>query len=78
MAEEAAMRAPGRPAVVMAYFMIYVVWGSTYYFIGVALQGFPPFLLGGLRFVAAGLLLLAYSRFRGERVFRGVWCGSRL
>ena len=71
MAEEAAMRVPGRLAVVMAYFMIYVVWGSTYYFIGVALQGFPPFLLGGLRFVAAGLLLLAYSRFRGERVFRG-------
>ncbi len=71
MTEETAMKAPGRMSVWAAYFMIYVVWGSTYYFIGVALRGFPPFLLGGLRFAAAGLLLLAYSGLRGERVFRG-------
>lgn len=55
----------------MAYFLIYVVWGSTYYFIGVALQGFPPFLLGGLRFGVAGLLLLTFSGIRGEDVFKG-------
>lgn len=71
MSEDAAMKAPGKMAVMMAYFMIYVVWGSTYYFIGVALEGFSPFLLGGLRFGAAGLLLLAYSRLRGEDVFKG-------
>lgn len=66
---------PGRPGIITAYFMIYVVWGSTYYFIGTALEGFPPFLLGGLRFCAAGLLLLLVSRARGEDVFRGglVW-----
>lgn len=46
-------------AVVLAYFLIYVVWGSTYYFIGVALHDIPTFLLGALRFSAAGLLLLA-------------------
>ena len=49
---------PGRLGVITAYLMIYVVWGSTYYFIGTALQGFPPFLLGGMRFCTAGLLLL--------------------
>ena len=43
----------------LAYFLIYVVWGSTYYFIGVALHDIPTFLLGALRFSAAGLLLLA-------------------
>ena len=32
---------PGRLGVITAYLMIYVVWGSTYYFIGTALQGFP-------------------------------------
>ena len=57
-------------AVVVAYFLIYVVWGSTYYFIGVALQDIPAFLLGALRFSAAGLILLAVCLLRGERVFR--------
>lgn len=56
-------------SIIFAYFLIYVVWGSTYFFIGIALQGIPPFLLGGLRFTAAGLLLLAVCRFRGEPVF---------
>ena len=55
---------------IAAYFLIYVVWGSTYFFIGVALKGFPPFLLGGVRFAAAGLLLLAVCAIRGERVFK--------
>ena len=57
-------------AVVLAYFLIYVVWGSTYYFIGVALHDIPTFLLGALRFSAAGLLLLALCGWRGERVMR--------
>lgn len=62
---------PERWNILTAYFLIYVVWGSTYYFISVALKGFPPFLLGGLRFGVAGLLILAYSRVRREPVFRG-------
>lgn len=62
---------PGRLSIITAYLMIYVVWGSTYYFIGTALREFPPFLLGGLRFCAAGGLLLLVSRARGEAVFRG-------
>ena len=57
MTESTTKKEPGRLAVILAYFLIYVVWGSTYYFIGVALRGFPPFLLGGLRFSAAGILL---------------------
>ncbi len=57
--------------ILLAYFLIYVVWGSTYYFIGVALRGFPPFLLGALRFTLAGGLLLALCCARREPVFRG-------
>jgi drug/metabolite transporter (DMT)-like permease len=56
--------------IVIAYFLIYVVWGSTYYFIGVAMKGLPPFLLGAFRFTAAGLMLLAWCWFRGEPVFK--------
>ncbi len=56
--------------IIIAYFFIYVVWGSTYFFIGVALKGFPPFLLGAIRFTVAGLLLLAWCIWKGEPVFR--------
>ena len=56
--------------IIVAYFFIYVVWGSTYFFIGVALKGLPPFLLGAIRFSIAGLLLLIWCILRGERVFR--------
>lgn len=56
--------------VIIAYFLIYVVWGSTYYFIGVALKGFPPFLLGALRFSIAGLILLLWCQYRDEPIFK--------
>ena len=59
-----------RYAIVIAYFLIYVVWGSTYYFIGVALEGFPTFLLGALRFSVAGAMLLLMCHIRGEKAFR--------
>lgn len=59
-----------RVGVAIAYFLIYVVWGSTYFFIGVALRGMPPFLLGALRFTTAGLILLIVCYFRGEPVFK--------
>lgn len=55
--------------IIIAYFCIYVVWGSTYFFIGVALKGFPPFLLGAIRFTVAGLLLLIWCIWKGEPVF---------
>ena len=56
--------------VIVAYFLIYVVWGSTYFFIGVALKDFSPFLLGALRFTAAGLILLGICYLRGEQIFK--------
>lgn len=57
-------------AVVWAYFLIYVVWGSTYYFIGVALRDIPTFLLGALRFSLSGILLLIICACRREKVMR--------
>ena len=56
--------------ILFAYFLIYVVWGSTYFFIGVALKGFPPFLLGALRFSMAGLILLSICFIRGENILK--------
>ena len=55
--------------VVIAFVTVYIVWGSTYFFIQQALSGFPPFLLGAVRFIIAGLLMLAYCIMKGEKVF---------
>src|SRR5438309_11922937 len=44
---------------------VYVVWGSTYLAIAIAVQTLPPLLYAGLRFLLAGLLLTAWLAFRG-------------
>jgi len=43
----------------------WLVWGSTYLAIKFALVSFPPFLQMGSRFLLAGVLLLAWMRWRG-------------
>jgi drug/metabolite transporter (DMT)-like permease len=55
----------GSAAVLLALFVLYVIWGSTYFAIRVGLEGFPPLLLAGTRFLAAGGLLLAWLKARG-------------
>jgi drug/metabolite transporter (DMT)-like permease len=55
--------------VVLAYATVYIVWGSTYFFIQKALSGFPPFLLGSLRFIVAGLLMMGWCLIKGENIF---------
>jgi len=57
--------------VVLAFATIYVVWGSTYYFIQVAVREIPPMMLGAMRFMTAGALLLAWCMARGEGMGTG-------
>jgi drug/metabolite transporter (DMT)-like permease len=52
-------------------FVVYIVWGSTYLAIRVAVRpggGFPAFTFGALRCSLAGVLLLLWSAARGKRV----------
>ncbi|GGA09158.1 drug/metabolite exporter YedA [Dyella caseinilytica] len=49
----------------LSMFALYIIWGSTYLGIRVALQSYPPFLLAGIRFAVASLLMLGYLRWRG-------------
>ena len=55
--------------VILAFAIVYVVWGSTYFFIQKALAGFPPFILGSFRFLVAGVLLMGWCIFKGEKIF---------
>lgn len=58
--------AAGRiPWLVPALAACYLIWGSTYYAVSVALQSFPPFFQMGTRFLAASALLLAWALWRG-------------
>ena len=54
-----------RVLIPLALFGVYVIWGSTYYGLRVALGGFPPFALAAIRFVIAGGLLYALLCWRG-------------
>lgn len=44
--------------------VIYVVWGSTYFAIAVAIETMPPFLMAAARFILAGAILLAFDLIR--------------
>ena len=57
--------APSKAAVVSALLAVYVLWGSTYYGIKIALQDYPPFLLTSIRMLIAGGLMFIVLRFRG-------------
>ncbi len=48
----------------LALAVVYVAWGSTYLAIKVAINDIPPFLMLSARFLIAGALLLAWSRWR--------------
>lgn len=50
---------------VSALLSLYVIWGSTYYAMRVALETLPPFLMAAIRFSIAGSLLLVLLRLRG-------------
>src|SRR5256885_42786 len=54
-----------RSRVLLALGSLYVIWGSTFLAIRIALQGYPPLLLAGLRFVIAGAVTYAWARARG-------------
>jgi drug/metabolite transporter (DMT)-like permease len=54
-----------RAQIVAAFASIYIIWGSTYLAIRYAIQTIPPFIMGGARFLASGVLLYIWARYRG-------------
>lgn len=55
--------------VLVAFATVYMVWGSTYFFIRMAIQGLPPLLMGAMRFFTAGIIMLAWCIIKGEKIF---------
>jgi drug/metabolite transporter (DMT)-like permease len=57
-------------SIVLAFASVYFFWGSTYTAIRIGAADMPALLLAGTRFVIAGVILLAWCRWRGLRL---VW-----
>ena len=56
---------PKKIAILAAFAALYLIWGSTYLGIFFAIQSIPPFLMAGVRFFLAGIIMFAIARFQG-------------
>ena len=54
-----------RGQLIAAWIVVYGVWSSTYLAIRIAVMDIPPGLLAGIRFAAAGVLLIGVAMLRG-------------
>lgn len=57
-----------RFAVMLAFGLVYFFWGSTYLAIDIAVERIPPALMCGIRFLIAGVFMLAFCGLRGKRI----------
>jgi drug/metabolite transporter (DMT)-like permease len=73
---------PSKGLVAAAFAAVYILWGSTYVGIAIAIKTVPPFLMAGTRFFVAGLLLYIWCLLRGEKTpdivstFKSVGAGT--
>lgn len=74
------MESAARPPtwkILLAFAIIYFVWGSTFLAIRVGVHEVPPFLLAAIRFFVAGLALYGWMRFKGTpSPTRREWVGA--
>jgi drug/metabolite transporter (DMT)-like permease len=63
--------------IVLALFCTYFIWGSTYLALKFGIESFPPFLLVGVRFTVAGVILYLVMRYLGSpNPTRQQWLGA--
>jgi drug/metabolite transporter (DMT)-like permease len=61
--------------IALAFAALYLIWGSTYLGILLAIRSIPPFLMAGARFFVAGLIMFAIARTQGS--LRSTWAEWR-
>jgi drug/metabolite transporter (DMT)-like permease len=60
--------APRKLHVIIAFALVYVLWGSTFLAIQIAVEHLSPLIMGGMRFTIAGIMMLAFRAFGGHRI----------
>jgi len=58
---------PSPVKIVLAFAAVYILWGSTFLGIRLAIETLPPFLMAGARFSLAGAILIVWAVLKGER-----------
>lgn len=51
-----------------ALFALYIIWGSTYFAISIGVASWPPFMMAGIRFLSAGVVLMIFLLATGHRL----------
>lgn len=51
-----------------ALFALYIIWGSTYFVIRIGVESWPPFMMAGVRFLSAGMMLMAFLLITGHKL----------
>jgi drug/metabolite transporter (DMT)-like permease len=69
------MAAPTKVRIVIAFAALYLVWGSTYLGIRFAIETIPPFLMAGMRFLLAGVIMYAIAQWQGT--YKSSWANWR-
>jgi len=60
---------PSFVLIILAFAAVYIIWGSTYFFIEMAVKNIPPAILGAVRFIIAGTVMLVWVAFRREKIW---------
>ncbi|WP_018615477.1 EamA family transporter [Segetibacter koreensis] len=67
MKETVTPEKPAKVLIITAFAALFVIWGSTYLGIMIAIKSIPPFFMLGTRFFVAGLLLYIWCVIKGEK-----------
>lgn len=54
--------------IILSFFAIYVIWGSTYLFNKIAVTELPPFYIATIRFATAGVLMISIAYFLKQKL----------
>jgi drug/metabolite transporter (DMT)-like permease len=54
--------------IILAFFSIYVIWGSTFMLNKIAVNELPPFMLAAVRFIIAGILIFIIALISGKKI----------
>src|SRR5947199_7235750 len=69
------MAAQKKIQVIIAFAALYLVWGSTYLGIRFAIESIPPFLMAGMRFLLAGVIMYVIAWSKGSH--KSSWANWR-
>src|SRR5882762_11140808 len=73
--DHCSMAASKRTIVIVAFAALYLVWGSTYLGIRFAIESIPPFLMAGMRFLLAGVIMYVIAWSQGT--YKSNWANWR-